>query len=23
EIDEFHCDRALQQQAGQWTVQVI
>ncbi|MDB5894651.1 MAG: phosphoribosyltransferase regulatory subunit, partial [Rhodoferax sp.] len=23
EIDEFHCDRALQQQAGQWTVQLI
>jgi ATP phosphoribosyltransferase regulatory subunit len=23
EIDEFHCDRALQQAAGQWTVQVI
>jgi ATP phosphoribosyltransferase regulatory subunit len=23
EIDEFHCDRVLQQAAGQWTVQVI
>ena len=23
EIEEFHCDRVLQQAAGQWTVQVI